>query len=475
MSEEPPGSVADGGPAPTAPALLAKSFRVLAGRAGIVLISFGFAIALAQALVPARRGDFALVQALAGLTAVLGNFAISKAVIHHFGKRILPVGAAITGAVVLALLSGGMAALVFIPLGLGFHKEVLPGLDTLYIVAAIALATGLLAREYLGGVSIAVGRPQDYIGSLAVQPFVALGILLVLILTRRTSVGTVVVAWSAGIVASAATLYLLASRYRDSRARLKASQVWSLARFGIRTYPAFVARFLNLRIDQFLVRILTTAAILGQYAVAVNVGELLIRIPNLMLAALSGAISSEEPEASQRLVAQFSRWAIVVLAAAAVVIGLATPLMPLVFGQSYRPAVGGVLLLLPGMVCYAPATIIVEYFIVQRGRPAKAAMIAGGSILISVVLNLILTPPLGVAGASLASSASYAGMLGTACWLFSKDTGKPIRDLVAVSRSDVRTMIRAMRSAVRTTHVAEHASGAAAGGAHTRPRVGGDG
>jgi O-antigen/teichoic acid export membrane protein len=456
MGDEPPISVADRGPAPSASVLLVKSFRVLAGRAGIVLISFAFAVALARALDPARRGDFALVQALTGLTAVLCNFAISKAVIHHLGKRILPVGSAITGAVVLALLSGALAAVVFIPLGIGFHNQVLPDLRTVYIVAGIALASCVLAREYLGGVSIAVGRPQDYIGSLAVQPFLALCILLFLILTHRNSVGTVVMAWSAGIIASATTLYLLTSRYRRDREPMNRSHLRSLARFGVKTYPALVARFLNLRIDQFLVRVLSSAATLGQYAVAVNVGELLIRIPTLMLAALSGVISSQGPEESQELVEQFSRWAIVVLAGAALVIGLAAPvLVPVAFGSSYRPAVGSVLLLLPGMICYAPATIIIEYFIVQRGRPAKAAAIAGVSILISVALNLALTHRLRAAGASLASTASYGGMLATACWLFKKDTGRPIRHLLAVSGSDLRTMIRAVRAALRRDRVAE--------------------
>src|SRR5206468_7248195 len=115
------------------------------------------------------------------------------------------------------------------------------------------------------------------------------------------------------------------------------------------------------------------------------------------------------------------------------------------FGSRYRGAVGSVLLLLPGMICYAPATIIAEYFIVQRGRPGKAALIAGASMVTSAALNFPLTPAWGAAGASIASSISYAVMLAVAVALFTADTGRPARELFAVSRRDLSESARALR------------------------------
>jgi O-antigen/teichoic acid export membrane protein len=180
------------------------------------------------------------------------------------------------------------------------------------------------------------------------------------------------------------------------------------------------------------------------------VGELLLRIPNQMLWAFSGSISAHGRDESASLVAQFCRWALILLLITAAVIGVAAPfLVPAVFGAAYRPAISSVLFLLPGMVLYAPATIIAEYFIVQRGRPGKAALIAGSSLAVSAILNIPLTPTFGAAGASMASSLSYGVMFGVAAMLFSRDAGYRPLSLLPKSLADLRSVALAMRTVLK--------------------------
>jgi len=418
----------------------------LVGRSGILIVSFGFAVMVARTLDPAGRGDFALLQATNGLTVVLANFAIGGAVVYHLGKGRLSPQRTVGAASILAILSGAAAALVLVPLGLAFRSRIFPGIPPLLILAAILLATPLLLREYVGGTLIALGRPQRYVLSHAIQPLAAILMLAALLIFASGTIETVTLGWTVGITLSGLMALLLSVVLVRSGPQLVAEDLFTLGRFGVRTYPALLARFLNLRLDQFLVRLLASAAVLGQYAVAVNVGELLIQIPVVVLWALSGAISTANPDRSRELVAQFCRLTIVVLVAAAAAIALVTPFgLPFVFGSRYRGAVGSVLLLLPGMICYAPATIIVEYFIVQRGNPGKAALIAGTSMLTSTMLNLALTPSFGAAGASIASSVSYGVMLLTAVMLFVGATGKPTRILFVMSFSDLADLARALR------------------------------
>ena len=128
------------------------------------------------------------------------------------------------------------------------------------------------------------------------------------------------------------------------------AMVVELGRFGARTYLAVLTRFLNLRLDQFLVLALASAATLGQYAVAVNVGELLIQVSATMLWALSGTISASRREDSGPIVAQYCRWALIVVLLAAVAVAVVAPIaIPLLFGARYRPAIASVWLLLPGV------------------------------------------------------------------------------------------------------------------------------
>ena len=431
-------------------ALVARAMGALAGRAGILVVSFAFAILVARMLDPARRGSFALLQATNGLTVVLANFAIGGAVIYHVGKGRVTAPRAVGAASVLAVLSGVAAAAVLIPAGLLLRPHLFPEVSPLLLSGAILLATPLLLREYVGGTLIALGRPGRYVVSHAAHPAVATVVLTTIVLAGTASLVAVVCGWAAGITLSGLTALAMSLTVVRRRPELEVADVLELGRFGARTYPALLARFLNLRLDQFLVRFLASAPVLGQYAVAVNVGELLIQIPVVLLWALSGAISSADRQRSGELVAEFCRWSLVVLALAATALAILTPVgLPLVFGARYRGAVGSVLLLLPGMICFAPATIIAEYFIVQRNRPGKAALIAGTSMVTSAILNFPLTPALGAAGASLASSISYAVMLLTAVVLFTADSGHSARDLFRVRRRDLSESLRAIRVQLR--------------------------
>jgi O-antigen/teichoic acid export membrane protein len=416
------------------------------GRGGTYVLSFAFAIAAARLLDPAERGRFALLQSLNGLAVVLGNLAISAAVVFHLGRKLMSTGRAAGASWILSAVSGVLAAVVLIPGSLALHDRVFPGIPSVLLVAAVLLATPMFFRDYSGGILIAVGRPERFMLSHAVQPAVALAILLALLVPGGGSFDDVVLAWAVAIVVSGLAAMALSLPTAGERPRFVWRDVLTLGRFGARTYAALLTRFLNLRLDQFLVQLLASARQLGYYAVAVNVGELLLQIPVIMLWAFSGSISAATKEESAELVEQFSRWVIVLMGGLLVVIAAVTPLaVPVVFGARYHPAVQSVLLLLPGMACYGPAVIISEYFIVQRGQPGKAVLIPGLSIVVNVLLNLPLTSSLGARGAAIASSLSYTVMLFTAIVLFRRDTDRPTKGLLAVSWADVRGVRSAFR------------------------------
>src|SRR2546422_10326552 len=86
--------------------LLTRAMRTLAGRGGMVLLSLAAAVSLARALGPAGRGQLAVLQSLAGLAAVLTNFAMAKAIVHRVGRRQLTLASAASDAFVLAAMSG---------------------------------------------------------------------------------------------------------------------------------------------------------------------------------------------------------------------------------------------------------------------------------------------------------------------------------------------------------------------------------
>lgn len=450
MSSSPSSPTSRPGQTPDERVLLRRTVAVLIGRTGVLALSFLFGIAVARALAPTARGHFALIQSLNALTFVVANFAVTRALIHHVGKDLLSPREAARMGPAMGLLSGLAGAAVLGPVALFLRPTFLPGVSPIWILGAILLAIPLVVREYVSGPLIAVGRPTPVLLASGVQPFGAVAMLLPLLMIGIGGLAWVGASWAVGILLSTTIAVTISSVSLKGSPRFPKREDFGVLRFGLRTYPAYITRFLNLRVDQFLVAWLASATALGYYAIAVTVGELLLQIPVVMLWALSGTISSGNREEAGRMVMIFCRWSILVLLASALLIGVATPLaVPLLFGEEYRPAIGSLLLLLPGMVAHAPALLLGEYFIVQRAQPGKAAIIAAVSLVVGTMLNFPLTPRLGAVGASIASSSSYVVMLLAALALFRRDTGIAASAMFRIAPSDLRDMLQALRGILR--------------------------
>jgi O-antigen/teichoic acid export membrane protein len=342
----------------------------------------------------------------------------------------------------LAILSGGVGALLVLPPAL-VYQPLFGKIPPVLIAAAVLLATPILLRDFLTGVVVTLGRPLPFSFSHAAQPLGAVAILVPLAVVWRPDLGTVVMAWGIGILLSGVFAVVIALTLSGGWSTPQGGDLLTLARFGVRTYPALLTRFLNLRFDQLLVALLASTAALGQYVVAVNVAELLFQVPGVILLAVSGSVSALSHEESARLVARMCTWTLLLSTGAAALLAAAAPLaVPAIFGGKYAGAVPSVLLLLPGMVFYAPGVLISEYFIIQRGQAGRAALIPTISLLTSSLLNLALTPAFGARGASMAASVGYAAMFATAVALLRVDTGRPLRQLFQFSGRDLRTVTR---------------------------------
>ena len=90
---------------------------------------------------------------------------------------------------------------------------------------------------------------------------------------------------------------------------------------------------------------------------------------------------------------------------------LANPLVGLLFGKAFIPAVPAFMWLLPGIFMLSINTIYMNYF-ASIGMPSVTVYSSGIAAIVNILLNLRLIPWLGIVGASTASVLSYGLMLG---------------------------------------------------------------
>jgi len=109
---------------------------------------------------------------------------------------------------------------------------------------------------------------------------------------------------------------------------------------------------------------------------------------------------------------------------------LADEFVPLYFGQDFTPAVGPLLLLLPGVLGLALSKPI---FAIGQGKGELKALVltTGAAAALNLVLNLLLIPRYGMYGAAVATSVGYGSMFLLHAWTARRIGFDPIGDLRA--------------------------------------------
>lgn len=177
--------------------------------------------------------------------------------------------------------------------------------------------------------------------------------------------------------------------------------------FGSRAWVGTLSSLLNARFDQILMAFIATQAALGIYAVAVNASEILLYVPAAIAAAMLPAISSEnrglDSERTLRILRAATLISLIAVIAAAAVAPL---LIPVVFGEPFRPSVIPFLWLLPGAIGYS-AMSVTNAALLAAGSPGRSSIGPLVSLVASIVLDVALIPPFGASGAAAAATAAF--------------------------------------------------------------------
>jgi O-antigen/teichoic acid export membrane protein len=178
-------------------------------------------------------------------------------------------------------------------------------------------------------------------------------------------------------------------------------------RDGAALSPYFVFLFFNQRLDVLLLAALATTREVGVYAVAVIVAELIWLVTD---AINSGARERQWSASAQDALASTASAARMGLLLALLALPLlavaAPPAIAILFGSEFADARDALWALLPAAVAMAWWRAL-SGGMVRFGGARSVNAIALAALTANFAGNLLLIPPLGIAGAALASLASY--------------------------------------------------------------------
>ena len=288
------------------------------------------------------------------------------------------------------------------------------------LVAALALVPNVIWQS-LSGVLLGLARIRLWNYLQLGSPVLTLLGMLVLVVALDGGVVAALAAWTiANVVTALVALYATRDLWRPFHLpRIADETSRLLARLAATMGAVQVINLVSYRIELFVLDRHEGLADVGIYSIAMQAAEAMWLVSAALANAVTAPVVHEDDDrTAARLVGRSAVRGLVLTAGVAAIVGLAAPfVIPFALGEDFERADRPLLLLLPGIVAYAPVTILVVYLAVRRGRPGLSLAVSVAAMVVTLAAALVLIPRHGVSGAAVASTLGYAAG-GLLAWLF---------------------------------------------------------
>jgi O-antigen/teichoic acid export membrane protein len=372
-------------------------------------ISLALEVMYARLLGPAGRGQLGLCLMATAAAAVLGGAGIEVPITIWAADRKKQaqdwLSAVAFGGAAGCLLATGLWVATYWLWKPGFLHGLAPGLA---IVVAVTIPCSLLfsyTAALLTGRERFAGRGKV----LVVDQLVNLAAAIVLVGLWQRSATMAGLANAIGLAVGALLAIFLLRKALSTKFSMPAVRKYlpKALSLGMRAQAGNVATFFNYRLDVFIVNYFLDTSQVGLYAVGVLVSEGLWQIPNAIAVALLPRTARTAEAGSVPFTCAVVRHVFLIACASGVAVAAFSPfLIPLIFGARFSPSVSVIWWILPGTIALAVGKVMAAD-LAAREKPEYSSIFATVALLVTITLDLLLIPKMGISGAALASSTAY--------------------------------------------------------------------
>lgn len=412
------------------------------------LAYFAFALLVARLAGPSARGAVAFVTAIPLLLAYASTLGLDAANLFHSGAEPEVRPALVTTSVIVCLLAGtalaGVAWTVF-----ELRPDWVPGSDTGGLLEAGLAITGIMTVQIaLDAALIGSGNAPAANLVRIVTPVAAVGLYAAsAVVLDRSGATAAVAAWIVSRVAGCVLAFAFSARriglagigrFRSTAPRL--------LRYGLPAHVGALADLPIRRFDTLMLGATRTAAELGIYTAAVNGAEVMFYLPTAVSAVLLPAAASMDAGAARALTRKVLMIVVAATTLAAAFVFLAAPLLVRVlFGPEFSDSVLPLRILAVALIGTSMRIVLRSALLSQRRQGLSSAM-AVVTLVAIVVLDVVLIPRYGAAGAAAASVGAY--WLGAAVTYLAYRRVMPREDSPPGFADDAREALRMVGSLV---------------------------
>ena len=360
-------------------------------------------IITARVLGPDGKGAYSLIMSFLMASSIIAGLGFGQANVYFIGRGV-PARKIIANSLFLATFGGGLVA-ILLYFSAPFFSKQFAALPIIYVQIIAVILPFQLLLVFCRHIFLGEGRVGTYNLIRNVQSTLQIAILLGLMVINEFSVRDAIIAMIGAILLTLILNLLLLRASISIAGDLK--QFKKQLAYGLRAYFAELANFLNRRLDIFLIAFFLNLQAVGLYSVAVAVTQIMNNLPTAASTVLFSTSATSSEEKMNLLTPRACRVIFTTLSVAAMLIfGLSHYIIILIGGTQYLPAILPLKLLLPGMVAIG-IHVTLYSDLAGRGRPEIGTVASAIALIGTLVLDIILIPRLGIAGAAIASTIAY--------------------------------------------------------------------
>jgi O-antigen/teichoic acid export membrane protein len=406
--------------------------------AGLILALLS-SVLINRALGPSGKGTYATLLTTAQLILLFATFGIGKSATFHLAN-----GADDKHRVIANLLS--MTALVIMASWVGVSLLGLISPMANHYTGAHLMCIGLLAAaQILQSAGTCILRGLKEFTACNLQNLIPSALFIALVVLAKTGVDLnpklVITCRTLAILAVVPLIWLrlqaLGFSVRPAFDRQLQKRMLSYG-IGLSLYSIF--QNLNYRFDQLLIVNLAGLAEAGWYSTATSLAEIAWYLPIAISTVLFPVAAAMKGEDSARMVCKVCRWSLWIMAMAVAALVILSPWMvPLLYGEEFRPTVSAINALAIGIVTNGFFQILGIHLAARKQLRTLTLITATGFVL-NLVLNLIWIPRWGIIGAGLASTVSYSATGLITAWIFIKTSRQRWSELFCIPATEFRQL-----------------------------------
>jgi O-antigen/teichoic acid export membrane protein len=424
-------------------ARLARSaLGVYAAQILMAVVGIGTSVITARTLGPKGRGYLALLMGFPMLVTTFVKLGIPQATVYCIRRRGASASDVASNSLWLALALGGTLALACWLGRRWILTTVLRGAPETTFLPVLVLFPVVLMQAFFLGILQAQERWREYnFQQVAPSVLSLVGLAVALLWLRTGLLGAVLVQTGVMLVVNG-WLVLRIHRRAPIRLRWHTELGWEMLRFGGKSGVQTIAASLHRSSDQYLMNFFVGAEAVGLYAVAVNLTNFLLKIPDSVGNVLYPKLAGLPEREAHAMTSRVCRLTLFITTAAGVgYLCFGGLLIRTLYGSRFEGSILPMQLILPGVVMMSLYLILTRNF-TSRNRQAVNIVAAATALGLNVAFNCLLIPRFEAAGAAVASGVSYSIAALILLAVFRRESGRTIGETVLVGPAEIGALAR---------------------------------